>query len=187
MHTVLLDLLATISPYDEREQADLTATRAWIRSGAELYRIAKPATPPQHLVVYCAVIDPKRQSILLVDHIKSGRWLPTGGHVEPNEHPATTAAREVVEELGLSVPLLWPNPLFLTISTTIGSTAGHTDVSLWYVLHGHRTAPLPSATAEFRGCCWFDYATVPFEQSDPHLRRFLDKLSAYGITNLLPL
>ncbi|MEU4312510.1 NUDIX domain-containing protein [Nocardia sp. NPDC024068] len=37
--------------------------------------------------------------------IKAGLWLPPGGHVEPDEHPARTACREVAEELGITVDL----------------------------------------------------------------------------------
>ncbi|MEE3919135.1 NUDIX domain-containing protein [Micromonospora sp. BRA006-A] len=29
-------------------------------------------------------------------------WLPSGGHVEPGEHPADTVRRELREELGVA-------------------------------------------------------------------------------------
>ena len=40
--------------------------------------------------------------VLLVNHINAGLWLPPGGHVEPDEHPAQTASREALEELGIA-------------------------------------------------------------------------------------
>lgn len=44
--------------------------------------------------------------ILLHRHKKLNRWLPPGGHVEPNELPDETALREVLEETGVSATLV---------------------------------------------------------------------------------
>jgi 8-oxo-dGTP diphosphatase len=80
----------------------------------------KPATPPRHLVSYVAVIDRVDRSSLLVDHIKAGLWLPPGGHVEPDEHPAATADREAREELTIDPAFVHdpPRPSFLTVTQT---------------------------------------------------------------------
>lgn len=47
-----------------------------------------------------------RGSILLHHHAKLQRWLPPGGHVEPDELPDDAARREVFEETGVHVELL---------------------------------------------------------------------------------
>ena len=39
--------------------------------------------------------------VLLLAHPKLGRWLPPGGHIEPNELPDEAAVREVEEETGI--------------------------------------------------------------------------------------
>jgi 8-oxo-dGTP pyrophosphatase MutT (NUDIX family) len=39
--------------------------------------------------------------VLLRWHRKLGRWLPPGGHVEPNELPDEAARRETLEETGV--------------------------------------------------------------------------------------
>jgi len=44
--------------------------------------------------------------VLLLHHRKLQRWLPPGGHIEPDELPDTAARREVYEEAGISVRLL---------------------------------------------------------------------------------
>ena len=81
-------------------------------------------------------------------------WLPTGGHVEPGEHPTDTVRREVVEELGVPAvfaPAHGARPAFLTVTTTVGRPEDrHVDVSLWYVLSGRRDQPLTPDPAEFR-------------------------------------
>ena len=46
----------------------------------------------------------------------------------------TTVKREAIEELGIEANFFLRDPLFLTITQTVGPTAGHTDVSLWYLL-----------------------------------------------------
>ena len=43
--------------------------------------------------------------VLLLRHAKLGKWLPPGGHIEPNELPDEAAVREVWEEAGIRVRL----------------------------------------------------------------------------------
>lgn len=166
--------LSAVVPFDDVERAHLQDALAWLDSGAELCRTAKPATPPKHLVSYFAVID--AQHILLVDHRDAGLWLPSGGHVEPGEHPRATVERELREELGFAAEHAIDAPLMVTCSTTVGVSAGHTDVSLWYVVRRDRDRALDVDQGEFRAARWFPFADVPLERSDPNLGRFLAKL-----------
>ena len=43
--------VASIQPFDEQEDSHRVDALAWIDSGAPLFRTAKPATPPKHLLV----------------------------------------------------------------------------------------------------------------------------------------
>lgn len=168
--------LLSIVPFDAIERAHVADALAWVESGAPLFRAAKPATPPKHLVSYFAVVDDGH--ILLVNHRNAGLWLPTGGHVDEGEHPRATVVRELKEELGIvaTVADVGP-PAMVTVTETVGLTAGHTDVSLWYVVAGFRSAPLDYDTSEFNSVNWFHFSEAPFDRSDPHLRRFLAKLT----------
>lgn len=168
--------LSAIQPLDALEQAHLADALAWVDSGAELCRTAKPATPPKHLVSYFVVVD--GDHLLLVDHRNAQLWLPTGGHVEPGEHPRTTVLREFEEELGLATTQAVAAPLMVTCTTTVGLTAGHTDVSLWYVVQASRQQALVFDQDEFHAVRWFHCDELPFERSDPHLRRFAEKWAA---------
>jgi hypothetical protein len=96
------DEITGIAPFDAAEEAVIKDVVAWLDSGAEIVRRAKPATPPKHLVSYFLLVD--GDHILLVDHRTSGLWLPSGGHVEPGEHPRATVEREVIEELSSAYP-----------------------------------------------------------------------------------
>ena len=164
-----------VQALDGLEQATIDGVLAWIDSGVELCRLEKPATPPKHLISYFAVVD--GDHVLLVDHINAELWLPTGGHVEPGEHPRETVRREAREELGIEASFLREMPLLLTETETVGKTAGHTDVSLWYVLKGDRSATLTFDRSEFHGVRWFHRTEVPMNRTDPHMHRFLTKLA----------
>jgi 8-oxo-dGTP pyrophosphatase MutT (NUDIX family) len=85
--------------------------------------------------------------------------------------------RELAEELKLELKEALEAPLMLTISETVGLTAGHTDVSLWYVLNGDRHAPVEFDAEEFYSARWFHVDEAPISRSDPHLSRFLRKLA----------
>ncbi len=163
-----------IEPVDAVEASHRADALAWVDSGAGLIRVEKPAMPPKHLVSYVAVI--RGESILLVDHKNAQRWLPPGGHVEQDEHPRLTAQRELKEELGISVLHPISAPLFLTCTETVGLTGGHMDVSLWYVVSANAEQELIYDASEFESARWFEFDQVP-ERTDPHLMRFLGKLS----------
>lgn len=165
-----------ITAFDTLEEQHLAHALEWLDSGAELFRIAKPATPPKHLVSYFAVIDDEH--ILLVDHRNARRWLPPGGHVEPNEHPRLTVARELAEELGFVAAHPIEAPVMITCTETVGLSAGHTDVSLWYVVRANRGQAMKFDETEFASIQWFPFNDVPLDRADPHLGRFLAKMKA---------
>lgn len=175
MDVRILGEIAAIAPHDPTEEAHLENAVAWVESGAALCRVSKPANPPKHLVSYFALIDDGH--ILLVDHKNANLWLPTGGHVEPGEDPRATVVRELKEELGLEVSRddVGP-PRMITVTDTVGVTAGHTDVSLWYAVTGNRSARVTFDPAEFHDARWFAFSEVPLDRSDPFLGRFLAKL-----------
>ena len=167
------DEVASIQPFDEMEERHQADALAWVDSGAPLCRMAKPATPPKHLVSYFAVVD--GDNILLVDHRSAQLWLPPGGHVEPGEHPRETVRRELLEELKVVAGHEITEPLMVTCTTTVGLAAGHVDVSLWYVVRVDRRQSIQFDEQEFAGVRWFKYSDVPLQRSDPHLGRFLAK------------
>jgi len=171
--------IASIIPLDDLETTHQNDALSWIDSGVPIFRTAKPATPPKHLVSYFVVMD--KDHVLLVEHRNAGLWLPTGGHVEPLEHPRSTVARELQEEVGLTLAAPLEAPLMISCTTTVGATAGHTDVSLWYLVEASRETPLTVDFNEFHCVRWFAPGNIPLSESDPHLGRFMKKLEAYRL------
>jgi 8-oxo-dGTP diphosphatase len=179
---VVHDLVAGIPPGDSLEAEHRAFTLSWLQRTDDVFRQIKPATPDPHLVSYCVLVDPANGSSLLVDHVLAGLWLPAGGHVDPDEHPADTAAREAAEELGIEPVFADPTrrPAFISVTRTTPDP-GHLDVSLWFVLVGRRGMVLTPDQREFTEARWWSPAEVGggrADRFDPNYRRFAAKLAA---------
>jgi 8-oxo-dGTP diphosphatase len=154
---VVHDLVAGVVPLDEHAAQDKAATLRWVRSGAPLCRIARPATSEQHLCVYFALFDEAWRTVLLVDHVKAGLWLLPRGHVDEGE-----------------------DPLFLTVTKTRGKRS-HTDVSFWFVLAADQDIRIEADPREANEVRWFaldDPTEWANDRFDPHMARFRNKLLA---------
>lgn len=184
LETTIQAAVQAISPHDELERQHIEDVVTWINSGVNIFRVAKPDKPPKHLVSYFVLIDPEHKSMLLADHVKAQLWLPSGGHVEPDEDPTEAVRREAREELSKEAVFLRNNqaPFFVTVTKTVGLTAGHTDVSLWYVLRGSVHEFIDFDRREFNDIEWFTFDEILEADPvifDPHLQRFTRKLQAY--------
>jgi 8-oxo-dGTP pyrophosphatase MutT (NUDIX family) len=88
--------------------------------------------PRREFTVAVFVVDGDR--VLLHYHAKLGRWLPPGGHIEPNELPDEAAVREVAEETGLEVELVGERALPLATPVQLVRPAG---IQLENIGHDH--------------------------------------------------
>jgi 8-oxo-dGTP diphosphatase len=183
LKSMITDLVSTIGPVDELALEHSRRALAWLDETDDIFRRVKPDTPSPHLVSYFLLVDREAGSVLLCDHRLSGLWLPTGGHVEPDEHPAETVRREVVEELGVTAQpdaMTGDRPFFLTVTETRGDLGRHVDVSLWFALAGRVGQPLRPDPREFVQVRW--WAAAELRQAatsdlfEPHLLRALDAL-----------
>lgn len=177
---VVVDVVSALDPFDEVEREHIDDTLRWMAGTEDIFRrVRKPAIPARHLVSYVVVVDPVSGDVFLGDHVKSGLWLPPGGHVEPGEDPRETARRELLEELGVEADfgLVGDVPLFLTVTPTVGEEE-HTDVSLWFAVQVPRAFDFRLDRTEFRSGRWWSYAEISEADSntfDPHLLRFVRK------------
>jgi 8-oxo-dGTP pyrophosphatase MutT (NUDIX family) len=170
-------VVSTLKPVDALEAEHIGRTLGWLERTDDVFRRVKPAQPPMHLVSYVVPVD-EDGAMLLVAHINAGLWLPPGGHVEPGEHPVRTAERELAEELGLKARE--PEPIFLTVTETVGIDAGHTDVSIWFVHPTTRENAINPDLSEFTQTRWWTPAELDAAEPaefDPHLFRFIKKIA----------
>jgi 8-oxo-dGTP diphosphatase len=195
LHEEIRRLVARVAPADVTEDEHRRQALAWLDSTGDIFRRTKPRTPSPHLVSYFVVLDHDRGDVLLVDHRQAGLWLPTGGHVEPGEHPAATVRREAREELGIEAvfsPVTGEYPMFVSVTETVATASRHTDVSLWFALSCGVEQPLAPDPGEFREARW--WAREQIEQAspavfDPRMKRMLAKFDndrASGKGRLLP-
>ncbi|MEV6430134.1 NUDIX domain-containing protein [Nocardia sp. NPDC051463] len=177
---VVADIVRTIVPFDELERQHIAETLAWLGSTDDVFRRAKPDVPPRHLVSYVVLVDPRACAVFLGRHLLADLWLPTGGHLSPGEHPLDAAGREATEELGIrpEFTVTGIEPLFLTVTTTVGTHSGHEDVSLWYLIRGDRSREYALDPGEFSEGRWWDIGTSAIPDADPHFPRFLVKLES---------
>lgn len=59
----------------------------------------------RHFTSTAFVIDSQKRTLLLW-HKRLQRWMPPGGHVDPDETPEEAARRECKEETGLDVDII---------------------------------------------------------------------------------
>ena len=101
---------------------------------------------------------------LLLHHRKLDKWLPPGGHIDPDEIPDLAAVREVEEETGLKVALLdagmplgpvhrLAQPLCLLLETI---APGHEHIDLIYVARVVEGEVQP-AQREIRAWRWYGW------------------------------
>ncbi|PWJ25191.1 NUDIX domain-containing protein [Branchiibius hedensis] len=177
MRETVRSAVAAIAPIDVLAGEHIRDALTWIDSGADLFRVERPATPSPHLVSYFVPIDTTRRTLLLEEHLRSGLWLPPGGHVEVDEDPRDAVRRECLEELGVEARFLAAGPLLVTITDTTREV--HTDVSLWYAIALSQDEPMRIDTREMASVRWFSFAEAtgldPMT-TDPHLARFVSAI-----------
>lgn len=177
MREQIIEEIKLIKPFDAFENQQIQETITWIQSGAPIFRIQKPDIPYKHLISYFVLLDSLERKLVLVDHKIARLWLPGGGHVEPDEHPRVTAARECEEEFGITADFWQREPLFLSSDMTYDENdlPNHIDVCFWYIIKNANPV-INFDPREFHDIRWFAFDEIPFERADPHMKRFVDKL-----------
>lgn len=183
MRQTIALMIERVVPLDSREQEHQNAILKWIHSGEEIFRIKRPDVPRQHLSTYAVLVDFDREQVLLTEHKKSGLWLPAGGHVDYAENPKDTAIRELAEEFSIKGTPLTEYPFFIAITPTVGPTAGHVDVGLWFVFSQSSSIRIHYDPREFGSIRWFPWSDLP-PSVDKDMGRFMQKLELHYVPSL---
>lgn len=73
----------------------------------------------RHFTATTFILDGKK--VLLIYHKKLQKWLPPGGHLNPNELPSEGAIREAKEETGLNIALIPQENIWIEMRFNGGS------------------------------------------------------------------
>lgn len=99
----LAEVLSVYVASSEREEAD---RNAMLRFASELARPTSREQPQAHFTASAFVVDETCERTCLVTHVKLGRLLQPGGHIEPTDESLEAAAlREAREETALELAL----------------------------------------------------------------------------------
>lgn len=95
----LAEQLASYRPADARELGFVARMQALLEQPEPF---AQSSFEPGHFTASAFVLDPRRESLLLIHHHKLDAWLQPGGHVDVSDPDLEqTARRELHEEVGL--------------------------------------------------------------------------------------
>ncbi|MBI4230948.1 MAG: NUDIX hydrolase [Planctomycetes bacterium] len=153
---------------------------AFVRAGGPLFD--RNRYDPGHLTASAFVVDDALERILLVHHVRLGRWLQPGGHGEPGEDDLLAIAmREAREETGIDGLSLFggeDSPLDLDVHEIPerGAEPTHLHLDVRFLLVAPALAH-PRASAESHDAAWF-----PLGESAPGwdkgMRRAILKIRA---------
>ncbi len=141
---------------------------------------------PLWLAGACAVVLREAGAateVLLVRRSDDGRWTPVGGIVDPGEHPADTAEREVLEEAGIRCVVEG------LASVTVGPPGAYPNGDVvQFLTHTFRCRPVGGeahpADEESDAVGWFALDALP--AMSPHFHKRIAAAVAYdGTTRLV--
>ncbi|MFW6598470.1 NUDIX hydrolase [Propionibacteriaceae bacterium Y2011] len=130
--------------------------------------------PAAHLTATAVICDPTRERVLLIKHRKVGLWLPTGGHIEPDDASVPAAAlRESVEESGVAALSVLDGVTWLSRHPAPCDTADwHLDVQFTVVVDEQGTAVEDLGSHESTAAGWFGWHELP-EPTDDAVRQLV--------------
>lgn len=118
--------------------------------------------PGAHLTASSLICSPDASQVMLTLHAKLGRWLQTGGHLEPGDLSLPAAAvREAAEESGLSTLALDPELLLLSKhEVPCGPIRPTYHLDVQYLVIGNPDEA-PQLSAESQAVQWFGVDQLP--------------------------
>lgn len=131
--------------------------------------MAKPVTP---LVGCDTFIVNSRGQVMLIQRADNGFWALPGGFVDEGESPMQCAARECLEETGLTVRITRLLGVFSSCCYKHENYPHRNQAYCHVLFMGQITAGEPRSTDEARQVAWFDPDKLP-PMSDGHLPRVI--------------
>jgi 8-oxo-dGTP pyrophosphatase MutT (NUDIX family) len=160
--------LAAAKPVDQRE---VDSMQTFTDELARLHDPCSETADSVHVTASAIVIGTR--GVILHRHKRLGIWIQPGGHIDPHEHPADAAIREVREETGLETAHFCSQPTIIHVDAH-PAPKGHTHLDLRYLLIGNDVDPSPP-DGESPDVSWLS-VTKALTIADDGLRGVLGRL-----------
>lgn len=174
--TPYINAIKSIVPNDPLEAADIQDALEWLQSAPQ---ITKPLDMQRHLGVIFLVLSPDRELTFMLNHKKAQTWLPPGGHVDTGLSFQDAVKLEMREELQKEAIFIYPDPFFLTNTSTRGLNAGHIDTTAWFLVEGDPSHQYPIMEKEASEARWMELSLLKSMPNYTHLPRVVTKLPQY--------
>ncbi|MDX2305722.1 MAG: NUDIX hydrolase [Microscillaceae bacterium] len=177
-----LDTLQTLenySPWDTEDTAFKIRCLELVHNYADFY---KRSLEIGHLTGSAWIVNADRNKIVLVHHLKLGRWLQPGGHTEEGDPSIFHAAlREAREETGLQSIRALSDRIYdmdIHLIPAWGSTPAHEHYDIRYIFEAdeHETLQL---SAESKALRWFSPDEIRAMTQERSLLRMLEKMEDF--------
>jgi 8-oxo-dGTP pyrophosphatase MutT (NUDIX family) len=106
---------------------------------------------------FCTIFIPIVHStarVFIGHHIKSGLWIPPGGHIDKGETPQETAVRECKEELATTINGADLTLIDCSYAPIMNRPNCSRHLDLWYALTCLRELPFDYDRGEFHEAGW---------------------------------
>jgi 8-oxo-dGTP pyrophosphatase MutT (NUDIX family) len=119
---------------------------------------------------------PSQKSVFVGHHIKSGLWMPPGGHIDIGETPEQTVLREIQEELHFK-PNTIPTPYALTYVDITNRPDCTRHYDIWYLMECREEVAFDYEKREFHEAGWYSIGEAVQKSSRSMFTAVLQKLS----------
>lgn len=131
-----------------------------------------------HFTASAWVLDPSKQSVLLILHSKIGKWLQPGGHADGNQDLLEVAKKELLEETGVNGVELLKTTIFDLDIHTIPAHKGipeHLHYDMRFIFRGNSQARM-QINHESKDIQWVPLDEIPeLVSKDPSICRMVEK------------
>lgn len=180
MTTIKNEVEKTILTLKNKSFVDLTVLRGYLKRLGRNSHVLRDEGVTDHFCTFCAPVNKQQQKIFIGHHIKSGSWIPPGGHIDLiDQTPIDTVKREFKEELKQDLrndQIKLFNISHIKIPNRPGCTE-HYDI--WYLVHLNDLPIFTFDKGEFYEAGWYSLDEALQKKSRPEFKAVLKKLETY--------